>query len=153
MGIGNTTSSAAIMAVCLGLDATECVGAGTGSDAAQIAHKAQVINAAIAKHELNIQSDMHSIICAIGGLEIAAIAGAMLQCAEHQTAFMVDGFIATAALLLAQKSNANITDFAFFGHQSDESGHKTMLKHFAATPLLQLDLRLGEGTGAVLAIS
>ena len=152
MGIGNTTPSAAIMAVVTGLAAPLCVGAGTGSNAQQIALKAQVIDAAIKLHQLDAHSDGLTILRCVGGFEIAAMCAAMLQAAAQQTAFLVDGFIATAALLIAQKINANVLHYAFFAHQSNESGHGAMLHFLQQTPLLRLNMALGEGTGAVLAV-
>jgi nicotinate-nucleotide--dimethylbenzimidazole phosphoribosyltransferase len=152
MGIGNTTSSAAIMSVITGLDANLCVGAGTGSDSDMINHKAAVIEKAIKFHQLDTDSKAFFILQAVGGLEIAAITGAMLAAADNKTAFIVDGFIATAAYMIAHKMQPNISEYAFFGHQSNESGHKRMLDFLNETPLLQLGLALGEGTGAVLAL-
>jgi nicotinate-nucleotide--dimethylbenzimidazole phosphoribosyltransferase len=149
MGIGNTTAAAALMHKVTGLPLAECVGAGTGLDNQGILHKQQVIAAAVAKHgEL---PDPLDVLAHFGGFEIAMMVGAMLAAAERRMVLLIDGFIVTSALLIAAEIQPAILDYCVFSHCSDESGHKRMLAYLEATPLLQLNLRLGEGTGAALA--
>jgi nicotinate-nucleotide--dimethylbenzimidazole phosphoribosyltransferase len=127
MGIGNTTAAAAIMQ-----------------------HKARVIEAAVALHA-GVTAPL-DVLATFGGFEIALIAGAMLRAAERRMIILVDGFIVTSALLIAARIEPAVLDYCVFSHCSDEHGHRRMLAHFDARPLLQLDLRLGEGTGCALAL-
>lgn len=150
MGIGNTTAAAALMAACLDRNPEDCVGAGTGASTQMQQHKAQVISAALAKHSSQL-TDGAAIMQHLGGLELAMMAGAMAATAEAGHAFIVDGFLATASLATVCQDQPAILDFALFSHCSDEKGHREWLTALSAKPLLQLDLRLGEGTGAVLA--
>jgi len=150
MGIGNTTAAAALMAACCNRDAADCVGAGTGASKQMQQHKVEVIEAALRLHRPKL-NDGAAIMQHLGGLELAMMAGAMAATAEAGHAFIVDGFLATASLATVWKDQPAIVDFALFSHCSDESGHRELLKALGAKPLLQLDLRLGEGTGAVLA--
>lgn len=150
MGIGNSTVSAALMAACLGLPPQDCVGVGTGADEEMIARKVSVIEKALALHGLRLD-DGKAIMEHLGGLELAMMAGAMGATAEEGCPFLVDGFIASAALLTLWKDHPEILDYAIFSHESDEAGHKALLRHLGVRPLLNLDLRLGEGTGAILA--
>lgn len=150
MGIGNTTAGAALMAACLDLPAADCVGAGTGASSQMQAHKAEVIDAALALHRPQL-TDGAAIMQHLGGLELAMMAGAMAATAEAGKPFIVDGFLATAALATVWRDQPAVVDYALFSHCSDESGHRRLLNALHAEPLLQLDLRLGEGTGAVLA--
>lgn len=150
MGIGNTTAGAALMAACLKLDPADCVGAGTGANATLVEHKTQVVRQALALHQAGLTSG-RAIMQHLGGFELAMIAGAMAATAELGKPFIVDGFLATAALLTVWCDHPEILDYALFSHVSGEQGHQRMLTALGVTPLLQLDLRLGEGTGAVLA--
>ncbi|WP_028671761.1 nicotinate-nucleotide--dimethylbenzimidazole phosphoribosyltransferase [Saccharospirillum impatiens] len=150
MGIGSTTSGAALMAACLKLDPNDCVGAGTGADQALIEHKATVVRQALALHQAGLTSG-RAIMQHLGGFELAMMAGAMAATAELGKPFIVDGFLATAALMTVWYDHPDVLDYALFSHASGEQGHQRMLDALGATPLLQLDLRLGEGTGAVLA--
>lgn len=150
MGIGNTTAGAALMAACLDLPARDCVGAGTGASTEMQTHKADVIDTAIALHR-NQLTDGAAILRHLGGLELAMMAGAMAATAEAGKPFIVDGFLATAALTTLWHDQPTVLDYALFSHCSDESGHRRLLEALNVQPLLQLDLRLGEGTGAVLA--
>jgi nicotinate-nucleotide--dimethylbenzimidazole phosphoribosyltransferase len=151
MGIGNTTSAAAIAAVMLGRDPRETSGAGTGLDSAGIEHKAAVISQALALHRPTPE-DPVGVLAAVGGFEIGAMAGFYIGCAESRRPFVVDGFIASSAMLLARSLHPSVTDFAFFGHRSAERGASLVLDALEAQPILSLDMRLGEGTGAALAI-
>ncbi len=148
MGIGNTTSAAALMHQLTGIPVAECVGAGTGLDAAGIRRKQQVIEDAVKLH--GNQGDPLEVLACFGGFEIATMVGAMLAAAERRMVLLIDGFIVTSALLVAARLQPAILDYCVFAHCSDESGHAKMLAALEARPLLQLDLRLGEGTGAAL---
>jgi nicotinate-nucleotide--dimethylbenzimidazole phosphoribosyltransferase len=149
MGIGNTTSAAALMHKLTGIPVAECVGAGTGLNAEGVLHKQHVIEAAVALHDAN---GALPVLTAFGGFEIAMMAGAMLKAAERRMILVIDGFIVTSALLVAARIKPDVLDYCVFSHCSDESGHKRMLDHLGARPLLNLGLRLGEGTGAALAV-
>ncbi|MFZ6687025.1 nicotinate-nucleotide--dimethylbenzimidazole phosphoribosyltransferase [Undibacterium sp. SXout11W] len=148
MGIGNTTAAAALMHKLSGVAVADCVGAGTGLNSAGILHKQKVIEAAVALH-VQVTAPLDVLAC-FGGFEIATMVGAMLAAAERRMVLLIDGFIVTSALLVAAKMEPAILDYCVFSHQSDESGHARMLQALGAKPVLQLDLRLGEGTGAAL---
>lgn len=150
MGIGNTSSASCLMSVLLGLPIEACVGRGTGLDDDGVLKKAAILSAAIAHHDLDNQ-DTLTVLATFGGFEIAMMVGAMLQAAQQKTLLLVDGFIASAALLVASKLAPNVLDYCVFAHCSDEAAHRQLLAHFHAKPLLDIGLRLGEGTGAVLA--
>jgi nicotinate-nucleotide--dimethylbenzimidazole phosphoribosyltransferase len=150
MGIGNTTAAAAIMHKLTGIAVAECVGAGAGLTAQGILHKQQVIERAVLRHAP--MSAPLDVLCTFGGFEIAMIAGAMLQAAERRMVLLIDGFIVTSALLVAAALQPAILDYCVFSHCSDEHGHRRMLQYLQARPLMQLDLRLGEGTGSALAL-
>ncbi|MCA1322702.1 nicotinate-nucleotide--dimethylbenzimidazole phosphoribosyltransferase [Herbaspirillum sp. alder98] len=150
MGIGNTTAAAALMAVFTGIDVGDCVGAGTGLDAQGIEHKRLTIERAIALHR--DATDPLARLAAFGGFEIAFIVGAMLRAAEQRRVLVIDGFIVTSALLVASALQPALLDYCVFSHCSDEAGHRRMLDHLGARALMQLDLRLGEGTGSALAL-
>jgi nicotinate-nucleotide--dimethylbenzimidazole phosphoribosyltransferase len=150
MGIGNTSSASCLMSVLCGLPIEDCVGRGTGLDDAGLVHKTKILARALTHHSLN-GDDAMQVLVTLGGFEIAMMVGAMLQAAARQCTLMIDGFITTAALLVAAKLQPNILHYCVFTHCSDESGHKKMLNFLAVKPLLNIDLRLGEGTGAALA--
>ncbi|MFZ6720705.1 nicotinate-nucleotide--dimethylbenzimidazole phosphoribosyltransferase [Undibacterium sp. Ji49W] len=148
MGIGNTTAAAAIMHKLTGIAVVDCVGAGTGLSSEGIRHKQAVIEAAVVLHADVIQPA--DVLATFGGFEIATMVGAMLAAAERRMVLLIDGFIVTSALLVAARMQPAILDYCVFSHQSDESGHARMLQALKVKPVLQLDLRLGEGTGAAL---
>lgn len=148
MGIGNTSAASLIMSHICNLPIEECVGRGTGIDDAGYQKKIEILQRVQQKH--SSVSSISELLQAVGGFEIAMITGAMLQAAANQMIVMVDGFIATSAFLCAWSLNPNIIHYAIFCHQSDESGHKHMLAHLNAEPILQMNLRLGEGTGCAL---
>jgi nicotinate-nucleotide--dimethylbenzimidazole phosphoribosyltransferase len=150
MGIGNTTSAAALMHKMTGASLDACVGAGTGLSAEGVAHKLHVIEQAVRLHANT--SDALSVLATFGGFEIAMMVGAMLAAAERRMVLLIDGFIVTSALLVAAKLQPAILDYCVFSHCSDERGHSEMLEHLKARPLLQLGLRLGEGSGCALAL-
>lgn len=149
MGIGNTSSASLLMHRLTGLPLSECVGRGTGVDDAGLAHKIAVLKAVSAQHA-TIETTME-LLTTLGGLEIAAMVGGMLRAAQNGMVILVDGFIATAALLVAQALAPTVRDYCVFCHQSDEAGHRLMLDYLGATPLLKLGMRLGEGSGCALA--
>ena len=150
MGIGNTTAAAALMHKLTDIPVANCVGAGTGLSADGILHKQRVIEAAVARHEA--VKEPLDVLATFGGLEIAMMAGAMLKAAELRKVLLIDGFIVTSALLVAARLRPAILDYCVFAHCSDENGHRQMLAALDAKPLLNLGLRLGEGTGCALAL-
>ncbi|GAB3471115.1 nicotinate-nucleotide--dimethylbenzimidazole phosphoribosyltransferase [Massilia terrae] len=150
MGIGNTTAAAALMHKLTGIPVAACVGAGTGLTPDGVLHKQRVIEAAVERHA-GVDAPL-DVLATFGGLEIAMMAGAMLQAASMRKVLLIDGFIVTSALLAAARIAPGVLDYCVFAHCSDESGHRRMLDALGATPLLQLGLRLGEGTGAALAL-
>ena len=150
MGIGNTTAAAAIMHKLTGLPLPQCVGAGAGLSSDGVLRKQQVIAAAVDKHA-GI-ADPLDVLATFGGFEIAMMTGAMLKAAELRKVLLIDGFIVTSAVLVAARLQPAILDYCVFAHCSDENGHRLMLDALGAQPLLQLGLRLGEGTGIALAL-
>ncbi|WP_200979213.1 nicotinate-nucleotide--dimethylbenzimidazole phosphoribosyltransferase [Echinicola sp. 20G] len=151
MGIGNTSSAALIMHYICDTPLENCVGKGTGTNIKQQENKLQTLKKAVYKHkDINIE-DHFSILTTFGGLEIAQICGGMLKAAEKKMTILVDGFITTAALLIASKINPNILPYCIFTHCSDEKGHQAMLEFLNSKPILQLNMRLGEGSGAAVA--
>ena len=150
MGIGNTTAAAALMHKLTGIPVAACVGAGTGLSQEGVLRKQRVIEAAVDRHAG--VADPLDVLATFGGFEIAMMAGAMLQAAAQRKVLLIDGFIVTSALLAAARIAPAILDYCVFAHCSDEAGHRRMLDALDARPLLQLGLRLGEGTGAALAL-
>ena len=150
MGIGNTTSAAAIMAALTGLRVEQCAGRGTGLDQAGLNHKVDVIKAALELHQYQNLS-VPEIFRIFGGLEMAMMAGALLEAAQQQVVVLVDGFIASAVALACVKWFPNCRDYLIFCHQSDEQGHKLMLNYMEVEPLVDLNMRLGEGSGVAVA--
>lgn len=150
MGIGNTTSATALMHAITHLPIEQCAGAGTGLDTDGILHKQHVVKQSVARHAA-AQTPLQ-ILATFGGFEIAMMAGAMLAAAERRMILLIDGFIVTSALLVAARLQPAILDYCVFSHCSDEHGHRQMLAHLGGRPLLQLGLRLGEGTGSALAL-
>ncbi len=152
MGIGNTTASSAISAVLLKKPVEQVTGRGTGIDDRQFAHKIEVIQKAIAVNKPDPEQPL-DVLMKVGGLEIAGLVGVMLEAAVQRRGIVIDGFISGAAALVAASLNPQIKDYFFAGHASVEQGHRLQLAQLGLVPLLNLDLRLGEGTGAVLAMS
>ncbi|QYF94588.1 nicotinate-nucleotide--dimethylbenzimidazole phosphoribosyltransferase [Massilia sp. PAMC28688] len=150
MGIGNTTAAAALMHKLTGVPVADCVGAGTGLSREGVLHKQRVIEAAAARHAG--VTEALDILATFGGFEIAMMAGAMLGAAAQRKIVLIDGFIVTSALLVAARLQPAILDYCVFSHCSDEHGHRRMLAELEAKPLLNLGLRLGEGTGCALAV-
>ena len=151
MGIGNTTAAAALTAAFTGVSAETVVGAGTGLDAAGVAHKAEVVALAL-KANADLLTDALGTLAAVGGLEIAALAGVIIGAAEEGVAVVSDGFISGAAMLAAIKLCPLAAEYVFPSHLSVEPGHRVLLDALDLEPVFDLDMRLGEGTGAALAM-
>ena len=151
MGIANTTPSAAIGVVLTRTSAEKMVGRGTGIDDASLRKKRTVIEQAISSNRPD-PSDGLDVLAKVGGFEIGGIAGCILAGAYHRRPVVIDGFISTAGALIAQALCPLVTDYLFSGHCSEEPGHRIMLKHLGLEPILDLGMRLGEGTGAALAM-
>lgn len=150
MGIANTTASSAMLAVLLGVPPARVVGAGTGINSTQQAHKVAVIERAISARQANPEAPLE-VLAKLGGLEIAAMTGAYIAAAAHRLPAIVDGFIATVAALTACRLCPEVRGYLIFGHRSQEPGHDIALKALDAKPLLDMGMRLGEGSGAALA--
>lgn len=150
MGIGNTTSASALLAVMTGKNVKDLIGPGTGLMPEQISNKQNVIERAIKARKPN-RNDPLDLLKKLGGLEIAAMSGAMLEAAGNRIPIIVDGFICTVAALIANQLDSRASDYMIAGHHSTEPGHKTALEELGKQPLLNLEMRLGEGTGAALA--
>lgn len=150
MGIGNTSSSAALMHLFTNIPVTDCVGRGTGLDENGISHKANVIMQAVNNYPRHM--DPLSILSWFGGFELAMACGAILKAAEKKMVIMIDGFNITAALLAAQAFDSNVLEYCVFSHCSNENGHRAMIEFLNGTPIISLDMRLGEGTGVAVAL-
>ncbi len=152
MGIANSTAAAALLSAITGIDAAQITGRGTGLDDAGLRRKVEVIRAALERHRVSL-SDPQQMLAALGGFEIAAMAGVCIGAAARRVPVVVDGFIATAAAAIANQIVPGLSAHMFFSHRSAEGGHRLALEHLRVRPLLDLGLRLGEGTGAAVAIS
>jgi nicotinate-nucleotide--dimethylbenzimidazole phosphoribosyltransferase len=153
MGIGNTTSAAALACAILRRPAVELVGLGTGISSATHHHKCRVVEQALSLHADHIgPGDAFETLRRLGGFEIAAITGAALTCAQVGLTFLVDGFIVSAAVMMASRIRPESRHWMLFAHQSAEAGHNAVLSELDAKPLMQLNMRLGEGSGAATAI-
>jgi nicotinate-nucleotide--dimethylbenzimidazole phosphoribosyltransferase len=150
MGIGNTSSAAMIMHFITSKSMEECAGRGTGLDDEKLKLKIDILKQALISRHLTFQTP-ESLLENFGGFEIATMVGAMMQAKTLNMTIMVDGFIATAAFLVAHMMDASILNNAIFCHQSNESGHKYMLEYLGVKPILNLGMRLGEGTGCAVA--
>jgi nicotinate-nucleotide--dimethylbenzimidazole phosphoribosyltransferase len=151
MGIGNTTAASALACALLDCPVAHLTGPGTGLNAAGVSHKAQVIEKALALHAAQ-RGDALQTLFNLGGFEIAALVGAYLACAQEGIAVLVDGFICSVAALVAVRLNPECRQWLLFGHRGAEPGHRHILETLDAQPLLDLGLRLGEGSGAALAV-
>jgi nicotinate-nucleotide--dimethylbenzimidazole phosphoribosyltransferase len=152
MGIANSTSAAALLALTTAIAPGDLVGRGTGVDDAGLRRKVAAVEAALARHR-EVAGDGVGMLAAVGGFEIAAMAGACLAGAAARVPIVIDGFIATAAAAVAQTIAPRVHDYMFFSHQSAEGGHARALAALDACPLLNLGMRLGEGTGAAIAMN
>ncbi|WP_060981857.1 nicotinate-nucleotide--dimethylbenzimidazole phosphoribosyltransferase [Vibrio splendidus] len=161
MGIGNTSSASAILSALANRTAAECVGLGTGINNEQLAHKVAVVEQGVARckgldakevKELTDLKDIKEVLAQVGGYEIVQMVGGFLGAYQNRTPVLVDGFIVSVAAYVATLIEPNCRDYMIFAHRSEESGHKILLELLDAEPLLDLGLRLGEGTGAALAM-
>lgn len=151
MGIGNTTSAAALLAALGPFTGPEVAGRGAGLNPEQIAHKASVIDRALAFHQLTTTDPLRALT-SVGGFEIARMVGFLLAAAERRLPVMLDGFITTAAALVATRLDPRVSEILFFSHLSAEKAHRLLLDLLDADPYLDLGLRLGEGSGAILGL-
>ncbi len=151
MGIGNTTSASALAAVLTGLSPAAVVGRGTGADEACMARKLAAIERAVELHAPHIHTPL-DLLARLGGFEIGAMCGLFLGAAAHRSAALVDGFIATSAAALAVRFQPAVRDYLIPAHRSTEPGQAPLLEMIGHRPLLDLEMRLGEGTGAALAV-
>lgn len=151
MGIGNTTAAAALLSAFTGLDPAETAGHGAGLDDDGVVRKANVIRRALALHRPK-PDDPIGVLAALGGFEIGAIAGLILGAAASRRPVVLDGFISCSAALIAQALAPATLHYVFFAHRSAERGHQLMLRALGAAPMLDLEMRLGEGSGAALGI-
>ncbi|MFU8789929.1 MAG: nicotinate-nucleotide--dimethylbenzimidazole phosphoribosyltransferase [Methylobacter sp.] len=149
MGIGNSSAAALLMQRLTAMPLAHCTGRGTGLNDRQLQHKLKVLQQALDRHYG--AAEPLSALAAFGGFEIAMMVGAYLKAAERGMIILVDGFIASAALLVASKLYPHVLDYCVFSHVSSEQGHQALLHQFNARPLLDMDLRLGEGSGIALA--
>ncbi len=149
MGIGNTSASSLLMHRFLNIPIEKCTGSGTGMFGEQLTKKMQILREVSEKYNPRTPEET---LATFGGFEIAMMVGAILEAREQQMILLIDGFIATAAALTAIRINPEVRENCVFCHSSDERGHQLMLEHLNAKPVLQLNLRLGEGTGAALAL-
>jgi nicotinate-nucleotide--dimethylbenzimidazole phosphoribosyltransferase len=152
MGIGNTTASAALICAICGLRPLEVVGRGTGVDDAGLERKRTAVNDALKVNAAQIAQGPAETLAAVGGLEIAGLAGVIIEAATHRRPVVVDGFISGAAALVAEAMAPGASAYMIASHRSHELGHGAVLERLGLKPLLDLELRLGEGTGAVLAL-
>ena len=156
MGIGNTTAASAITSVITNEPVALVTGKGAGLDARAQAHKRQIIEIVVQKYFPRIGTDStpdpFEVLRCVGGLEIAAMTGMILGAARSGIAVVADGFISTAAAAIAFAIEPRVRDYLFAGHRSEEPGHHVLLEYIGLTPILSLNMRLGEGTGAVLAM-
>ena len=151
MGIGNTTASSAITAAITGEPVAKVSGRGTGIGDRQLSHKVKVIERALRVNQPDA-ADPLDVLAKVGGFEIGGLVGVMIGAARHRIPIVIDGFISAAAALIATGMAPKLGDFLIAGHVSAERGHRVALKHLGVEPLLDLEMRLGEGTGAALAI-
>jgi len=152
MGIGNTTSAAALMAALLPCAVEDVTGFGTGINREQWLNKCRVIGEALKLHQPNLDKPLEALR-RLGGFEIAALTGVILGCAKNRIPVVVDGFITSSAFLVAYRLNELVKDCAFFSHLSEEPGHAKFYEMLGVQPLLHLKMRLGEGSGAALALN
>lgn len=150
MGIGNTSSAAAVMSRLLDIPIADCVGKGTGLSDAQLLQKMSVLSSALELHR-DGEHDPESVLTTLGGFEIAMMCGAMQEAARLGMLVLVDGFIASVSYLCAFKMQPEVGRYAIFCHESNEKAHRLLLETLGAEPVLKLDMRLGEGTGCALA--
>ena len=151
MGIANTTAASAVVAALMGADPAEVVGPGTGLEPAGVARKAEVVRQALRRHRPR-PDDPLGVLAAVGGLEVAALAGGLLEAASLRVPAVLDGFVVAAAALAAARLCPQASGYWVAGHRSPEPGHRLALAQLGLRPLLELEMRLGEATGAALAL-
>ena len=151
MGIANTSSASAIASALLECSAKEITGPGTGLDVDGVSHKVKVIQQSLNMHKLGVEQPL-IILQKVGGFEIAAMTGAYISCAQNNIPALVDGFIASVAALAAIRINPSVKDWLFFSHASAEPGHKKIMQAIQAEPMVDLNLRLGEASGAAVVV-
>jgi nicotinate-nucleotide--dimethylbenzimidazole phosphoribosyltransferase len=149
MGIGNTSAASLLLARLGDVPLADCIGRGTGLDDAGLEHKTDILTQVLERHQ-QAQAPF-DVLAALGGLEIAMMAGALIQAASERRILLIDGFIASSALLVAERLAPGVAQYAVFAHHSVEPGHAHLLKSLNAEPLLNMGMRLGEGSGAALA--
>jgi nicotinate-nucleotide--dimethylbenzimidazole phosphoribosyltransferase len=149
MGIGNSSSAAMLLSRLTDNDISSCTGSGTGVFGNDLKKKTEILEKVLEKHK--DATEPLGSLAALGGLEIATLVGAVIQAASERRVIVVDGFIASSAILAASKMRPSVLDYCIFSHRSDEKGHSLMLNEMGAEPILDLKLRLGEGSGAALA--
>jgi nicotinate-nucleotide--dimethylbenzimidazole phosphoribosyltransferase len=152
MGIGNTSSASALFSLLLDIPAQQTTGAGTGASGKLLAHKIETVKQSVDMHRREWNNDPYEALRRLGGLEIAAMTGFILGAASVRVPVVVDGFISSAAALVAIKLHPAVREYLFFSHASSEKFHREFLHRLEIVPLLDLGMRLGEGTGAALAI-
>lgn len=152
MGIGNTTAATALIVALTGEPVKSIVGSGTGLDQQGVEHKRSVIEKALLLHRDQLDDPLAALRC-LGGFEIAALTGSYIAAAQAKIPILVDGFITSAAALCASRIAPEVLDWMIFSHQSAEPGHLITLQHLDAKPLIALEMRLGEGSGAAVALS
>ena len=151
MGIGNTTSAAAVACVLLQLPPSRLAGPGTGLNAKGVRHKAEIISKGLARHDIRPDAPLEALRC-LGGFEIAALVGAYIAAGQRGVPVLVDGFISSVAALVAVRLRSELAPWLIFAHRSAEPGHDRVLEALDAAPLLDLGMRLGEGSGAAVAV-
>ncbi len=152
MGIGNTTAASAVIAAGLKVTAVLVTGRGTGVTQDGLAHKVKIIDESLKKHALHMQDPL-DILQHVGGYEIAAMTGTILACAEFSIPMVLDGVVVAAAALMAYQINPLVLDYIFLGHESQEKGHRLVLAELGQEPVLRLSMRLGEASGAAMAVN
>ena len=152
MGIGNTTAASAVVAALLKVKPELVTGRGTGISDEMLLHKIEIIEKAIERHKDSLGGPL-SILQHLGGYEIAALTGAILSGARLRLPMVVDGWVVASAVLIAARLNAHVLNYVFFGHQSEERGHRLVFESLRAKPLLDFSMRLGEASGAALAMA
>ena len=149
MGIGNTSSASLLMSKLCKLPVSKCTGRGAGLDDIGLQKKIRILEKALLKHNY-VSNNSLEIMSTFGGFEIAMMTGAILQAAGLGMIIIIDGFIVTSALMVAYNIDKKVLDYCIFSHQSDEQAHEKMLEFLGVTPLLNLRMRLGEGSGAAI---
>ncbi len=155
MGIANTSAASALACLLLDKPVAQLVGRGTGLDDDQLQHKQNILEQAVSFHRLRLGDSIEdplSVLAAVGGFEIAAIAGSYIRCAQLGVPILVDGFITNVAMLCAERIAPGTRQWAFVAHASAEPGHRAVLEDLQLEPLLHLNMRLGEGSGAAIAV-